>query len=154
MTALGNRVSQMVNGVKTGFQIDPAGLGSMVASFDASVALTAHYTYGLGLVSQVSATGTAAYYDFNNIGSTVGITGSDGRYFDKYSYSPSGTTQTVFASLANQFQFVGQLGVSEDAGGLYAMGARSYDPVTGQFLSPDPLGLAGSFINLRAVCSK
>ena len=62
----------------TNFQIDPTGLGNVVATFDGGGGLTAHYTYGLGLVSQVSASGSAAYYDFNNIGSTVGITGASG----------------------------------------------------------------------------
>ena len=42
------------------------GLGNCGRHFGAGGALTAHYTYGFGLVSQVSAAGTAGYYDFNN----------------------------------------------------------------------------------------
>src|SRR5208337_4030759 len=61
----GNRVTQTVNGVWTSFQIDPAGLGNVVATFAAGGALTAHYSYGLGLVSQVSPSGSAYYYDYN-----------------------------------------------------------------------------------------
>ncbi len=72
--ALGNRNAQTINGVTTKFEIDPTIGGVAVASLAAGGALTAHYTYGYGLVSQVSAAGTAAYYDFNNLGSTVGIT--------------------------------------------------------------------------------
>ena len=57
---LGNRVSQTVNGATTNFQIDPAGPG-VVAAFGGSGVynngggLLAHYTFGLGLTSQVDA---------------------------------------------------------------------------------------------------
>jgi RHS repeat-associated protein len=139
---LGHRTSQTVNGVATHFQIDPARLGNVVATFGGAGALTAHYTYGFGLVSQVSSTGIAAYYDFNKIGSTVGITGTRGTYINKYAYMPFGQTITVAATLANLFTFVGQFGV-RNGGGLLDMRARSYNPSTGQFMSPDAMGLSG-----------
>ena len=134
------------------FQIDPL-LGGVVASYSGAGSLISHFTYGLGLMSQVSASGTAAYYDFNNIGSTIGITGPNGSYLNKYGYLPSGAALTVFATLPNTFQFVGQASVSQEAGGLYSIGARSYDAATGQFLSPDPLGLVGGATDLREYAS-
>ena len=39
----------------------------------------AHYTYGLGLSSRVS-TGAAAYYDFDRLGSTAGLSNAAGTY--------------------------------------------------------------------------
>jgi RHS repeat-associated protein len=146
--AIGNRNSQTVNGVTTEFEIDPA-LGAPVASFGTGGALTAHFTYGLGLTSQVSASGTAAYYDFNNIGSTIGITGTNGTYVNQYSYLPFGQTTTIAAALANPFTFVGQAGVMNDGSGTFAMRARQLDPSTGQFVSNDPLGFAGGGPNVR-----
>ena len=44
--------------------IDPPA-GAILAQFDGGGNLLAHYTYGLGLVSQVSPGGSAAYYDFD-----------------------------------------------------------------------------------------
>ena len=76
---LGNRNSQTVGGVTTQLLIDPAGVGRVASTYTGSGSLIAHYIYGFGLVSQVSAAGSAAYYDFNLTGSTVGITGHDGR---------------------------------------------------------------------------
>ena len=83
-----------------------------------------------------AATGTAAYYDFNNIGSVVGITGSSGTYVNTYSYLPFGVTTTLTATLSNPFTYVGALGVLNDGTGLLNMRARSYDSTTGDFISP------------------
>ncbi len=147
---LGNRNSETVNGVTTQFLIDPTGLGDVVSTYTGSGSLTAHYTYGLGLVTQVSASGNAAYYDFNLTGDTVGITGATGSYVNKYSYLPFGQTTTITAALTNLFTFVGQFGVQSDGSGLYNMRAREYNSALGQFLSMDPLGLAGGSANVRS----
>ena len=121
---LGNRISQTVNGATTNYQIDPFGLGNVVATFTGSGSLTAHYTYGLGLISQVSAGGSAAYYDFNLTGNTIGITGATGSYVNKYSYLPFGQTTTLVAGLTNLFTFVGELGVMQDGANLFNMRAQ------------------------------
>ena len=78
---LGNRVSQNINGAVTNFQIDPAGLGNVVAAFSgtgvySNTGAPVHYTYGLSLVNQVTSAGAANYYDFSLTGNTVGITGA------------------------------------------------------------------------------
>ena len=54
---LGNRNSQTVNGTTTQFLIDPFGLGDVASTYSGSGSLIAHYTYGFGLTSQVSASG-------------------------------------------------------------------------------------------------
>src|SRR5262249_49762534 len=134
-------------------QIDPAGLGNVVATYGAGGALTAHYTYGFGLISQIGATGMAAYYDFNNIGSTVGLTGSSGTYVNEHEYVSFGQTITIVSGVSNPFTFVGQFGVENDGSGLQDMRARDYDSNTGQFVSDDPLNLAGGETNLRIYVS-
>ena len=146
---LGYQISSTVNGQTTNNLIDPFGLGNVAAQFNSSGNLVAHYTYGLGLVSQVSASGTSYYYDYNLQGSTVGITNAAGVYVNQYSYDPFGQVTTISAGIANPFTFVGQYGVSSDGNGLIYMRARHYDPTTGQFVSNDPLGLAGGDANLR-----
>jgi RHS repeat-associated protein len=146
---LSHRNSQTVNGVTTQFLIDPAGLGDVASTYTGSGSLAAHYTYGLGLVSQVGATGSAAYYDFTLAGNTVGMTGTAGSYINKYSYLPFGQTTTITAALANPFTFVGHSGVMQDSPGLFNMRAREYSTATGQFLSNDPLGLNGGDTNVR-----
>ena len=86
----------------------------MIGQINGSGGLIAFYTYGDdALVSQVDPSGSAAYYDFDIDGSTVGITGTSGTYVNQYTYDPFGQTTTVTASLENPFTYVGQFGVTE-----------------------------------------
>jgi RHS repeat-associated protein len=146
---LGNRNSQTVNGVATQFQIDPTGLGNLASTYTSGGSLIAHYTYGLALTSQVSAGGSAAYYDFDRTGNTIGITSATGAYVNKYTYLPFGQTTAVKSTLTNPFTYVGEFGVIQDGASLFNTRAREYSPVTGQFLSNDPLGLNGGDTNVR-----
>jgi RHS repeat-associated protein len=143
--ALGNRVASTVNGQRTEYLIDPTGLRNVVGEF-AGGAAVAHYTFGLGLTSRVDS-GGAAYYDFDAIGSTAGLSNAAGGYADHYSYLPFGEMQTATQALANPFQFVGRFGVMQEGNGLEFMRARFYSPDAGRFTSQDPLGLAGGSVN-------
>ncbi len=147
--ALGNQTTQTINGTTTQFLYDPTGLDTAVSSYTGGGSLVAHFTYGVGLVSQVSSTGSASYYDFNLTGSTVGITGSTGSYVNKYSILPFGQTTTIASALVNPFTFNGKWSVQTEGGGLFLMGMRSYDFLTGQFTSNDPYGIAGGDSNVR-----
>ena len=133
---------------QTNYLVDATGLENVVASYNGSGALIADYTYGLGLVSQTGPGGTG-YYDFDGSDNTVGITGAGGTYVNQYSYLPFGETTTVKATLPNPFTFDGQDGVMQIGANLFQMRARDYTPATGQFLSNDPLNLAGGSVNLR-----
>jgi RHS repeat-associated protein len=144
---LGNQISSTVNGTVTNNLIDPLSPGTILAQVTPGQS-PIEYAYGLGLVSQTVA-GVPAYYDFDRIGSTVGITNSSGTYVNQYSYQPFGQTTTERAGLTNPFTFVGQYGVTGDGNGLFEMTNRDYDPTTGQFVSDDPLGLRGGDINFR-----
>ena len=146
---LGYQISATVNGQTTNNLLDPFGLGNVAAQFNSSATLVAHYTYGLGLVSQVTASGNSYYYDYNLQGSTVGITNSAGVYVNQYSYDPFGQVTTISAGIPNPFTFVGQYGVSSDRNGLTYMRARYYEPSIGQFVSNDPLGLGGGDPDVR-----
>src|SRR5262249_467769 len=129
------------------------GLSNVAAQFNSSGNLITEYTYGLGLVSQFGASGTAYYYDFNLQGSTVGITNAAGAYVNQYSYDPFGRVTTIKTVISNRFTFVGQAGVTSEGSGLFGMRARNYDSTTGQFLSEDPTGLHSGDVNLRRYVS-
>ncbi len=145
--ALGFRVAATINGQTTQYLIDPTGLGSVVAQFNGSGNLLAHYTYGLGLTSQVNASNVPAYYTFDADGNTAALTGSAGT--NHYSYVPFGGTLIASGSVNNPFEFSGQFGVMTSGNGLLLMPARSYDPIMGRFMEADPIGIGGG-LNLYA----
>jgi RHS repeat-associated protein len=146
--ALGNLVATISNDQTTDNLIDPTGLGNLVGQYTSSGSLIASYTYGLGQVSQVTPDKTN-YYQFDALGSTVGLTNATSGLVASYSYLPFGGLLVSTGTVANPFTFVGQFGVSTDGSGLYDMAARSYDAMMGQFVSNDPSGIAGGDINVR-----
>src|SRR5262249_59653877 len=88
--AMGDRIAVVHNGVRTEYLVDPTGLGDVVAEYNSSGALVAHYTQGLGVTSRVDASGAAAYYDFDAVGNTTALTGAGGAILNSYSYLPFG----------------------------------------------------------------
>ncbi len=144
--ALGERVASTVNGQTTQYVVDPTGLGNVVGQYTGAGTLIADYTYGYGLVSQVTGSGSN-FYDFDGIGSVVGVTGSNGAIKNSYSYLPFGGSLSANQTVANPFQFVGLYGVQTDAAGLDAMQARYYSSGVGRFTSPDPAGLLSGDFN-------
>jgi RHS repeat-associated protein len=139
--ALGHRCAVTRDGKRTEYLVDPG--GNAVSEYDASGALVAHYTYGFSLISRVDSSGATAYYDFDVIGSTVGLTGSNGKYLNRYTYLPFGETISVMETIPNPFRYVGALGVQDDQNGLNFMRSRFYSPAQGRFTQPDPIGVAG-----------
>jgi RHS repeat-associated protein len=143
---LGNRVATIINGQKTEYLLDPTGLGDVVGEYDNNGNLVAHYNQGIGLVSRVDGS-SVDYYDADAIGSTVGLTGSDGSYVNRYSYLPFGEDLTKVEGVANPFEYVGQWGVMDEGNGLDFMRARFYDSSLGRFTAVDPIGLDGGDTN-------
>ena len=140
---LGNRIATIENGLRTDYLIDPTGLGNVAGEYAASGNLTAHFVHGLGLTSRLDAAGQAAFYDFDAIGSTAGLTGSSGNYVNAYSYLPFGESLTARETISNPFTYVGQLGVRHEGNGLDFMRARFFSPSDGRFINEDPIGHAG-----------
>ncbi len=70
-------------------------------------------------------------------GSTTALANASGQLATTYTYNPAGQATVSGGASTNPFQFAG---AQVQAGGLYSMGARPYDPATGTFTSPDPLG--------------
>ncbi|EDX85032.1 RHS Repeat family [Synechococcus sp. PCC 7335] len=144
--ALGNRTAATYDGIRTEYLIDPFGLGDVVAEY-IDGGLVAQYSHGIGLVNRDDGT-TDAFYDFNAIGSTAGLTDSTGTQLNSYTYTPFGSELFEIETVENSFEFVGQWGVSEEANGLDFMRARFYDNKDGRFNSTDPLGFASGDPNL------
>ncbi len=144
----GNRIASIQDGQRTEYLVDPFGLGDVVGEYDGSGDLIARYTHGLGLTSQVDTTGVAAYYDFDALGSTAGVSDLTGSYVNSYSYLPFGEDLSALKTLANPFEYVGQWGIMEEGNGLGYMRARYYVPTLGRFSTPDPLGILGGDANL------
>jgi RHS repeat-associated protein len=140
---LGNLVASTQNGQTTQYLVDPVGLGNVVGTYTGSGSLIADYTSGLGLTSAIPSGGQASYYDFDALGSTVGLTGGVGSYIDQYSYLPFGEGQASIETVPNPFTYVGEFGVMQEGNGLEFMRARFYSPSLGRFNSSDPLRLSG-----------
>jgi RHS repeat-associated protein len=139
--ALGHLSSTASNGSSTQYLVDPTGIGNVLATYDGTGNLLAHYVQGLGLTSQVSPSGVQAFYDFDAIGSTAGVTNSSGSYVNTYSYKPFGGYLADSGTLTNPFTFIGQYGVITGQDGILSMRARYYDVNPGRFISQDPLGI-------------
>jgi RHS repeat-associated protein len=60
-----------------------------------------------------------------------------------YGYDATGRVTASDGAFPNRFTFVGEHGVEDDGAGLYLMGRRHYDAVTGRFVQRDPVGFAG-----------
>ena len=147
--ALGNMSSSTTNGVETQYLVDPTGPGNTVSTYDSTGSLIADYVYGLGLTSQVGASGLSNYYDSDALGSIADQTGSSGIGSARSDYLPFGGT--INQPQGNgPFGFVGLYGVTAETNGLSSMGARFYDSSLGRFLNLDPLNVLGSGSNLYA----
>jgi RHS repeat-associated protein len=141
--ALGNLVQSTDNGAITRYLINPMGDGSVAAEYDGSGNLIADFTYGVGLISQVTASGIQEFYDYDATGSTAGLSGPSGNYLASYTYFPFGGIQSSTGTVSNPFQYDGEFGVMAAGTGLDYMRARFYSPTIGRFLNRDPVGLAG-----------
>jgi RHS repeat-associated protein len=99
------------------------------------------------LVSQ-RRSGATSYYLFDALGSTRQLAGSAGSVTDTYLYDSWGNVLAAAGPTVNWMRYVGRLGYYLDTDlAAYYLRARFYDPVSGRFLSQDPLGIDES-INL------
>ena len=141
--AFGDRMGTTQNGMTTQYLIDPMGLGNVVAALDVATGAITHFEYGLGLVAQINSTPSALYYDFDGLGSAIGISTSNGVYVNTYGYLPYGQMLIATGMIPNAFTFAGSWGLQTDDSGLTFMRARYYDASHGDFISDDPLGNQG-----------
>jgi RHS repeat-associated protein len=147
--ALGNLVATTQNGATTDYVNDPLSMSASgrsltsIAQMYVSGTLAATYDYGLGLAVAIDEEGEVSYFDTDLTGNVTGISGPSGSPSASYFYLPFGSVSQINGISQNVFLFSGSLGVTNAGGGLVDMRARYYDPQTGRFISPDPIGLLG-----------
>jgi len=141
---LENRVSRVKNSSEKRY------LPGMLGETDSSGNITVYYVYGLGLISMVSATNEFYYYHYDGTGNTVLITDSLGNAVNKYVYDEFGNLLEAEEAIPNAFRFGGAGGFTDENNGVVYMQGAYYDPITGRFISKDPIGLAGGDGNLYA----
>ena len=87
---------------------------------------------------------TTQYYHFDDLGSTLFLTGSDGTVTDKYTYDAWGNLTSHTGNTLQPYQYVGGLGYythyQDVVLGLLQLGVRFYDPQIGRFTQRDPVG--------------
>jgi RHS repeat-associated protein len=129
----GLRASQKISGVKAQLTWDVSG-GLPLLLYDG----TNYYLYGPeGLPFEQIASETATYLHHDHLGSTRLITNASGEAKGKYTYTPYGAVEEHTGSASTPLGFNGQY--RNESTGLIYLRARTYDPVTAQFLSVDPL---------------
>ena len=148
--AFGNRIATVHNGERTEYLLDPTGMVNVVGEYSAGGNQFLRYLHGNGLEGRTDHLGATAHFDFDSLGSTIGMTDASGQYVNRYGYLPFGQTLFRTETLENSFTFAGQFGIIEESNGLKSMRARFYDEALGKFLTTDPMGIASGNLNLLA----
>ena len=91
-----------------------------------------------GLPIERITSGNAYYHHHDQLGSTRVLTDSTGSVVGTYRYGPHGAFNKFTGTQGTQLGFAGQYRMHTGNQLIY-LRARTYDPVTAQFLSPDPM---------------
>lgn len=131
----------------TRFLYDP-GSYDLAAERDAAGSTTR--TYLPGGLGGTDATGSTQYLHRDALGSIQATTNAAGAVTSTFDYEPYGALKTQTGTPASALQFTGALG---DPTGLVHLRARQYDPTTGRFQTPDPLGGGYGYANANPCAS-
>ncbi len=146
----GRRVIKSASGVTTVFHYDVS--GRLIAETDAAGNLLVDYIYlegkPLAMVRMTGSTEAAYYYHNDHLGMPKTMTDSSRTVvwrvpFDAFGNELAGGIKTV----ENNLRFPGQYFDAES--GLHYNYFRDYDPKTGRYIEPDPVGIVGG-MNLYA----
>ncbi|MCF8063364.1 MAG: RHS domain-containing protein, partial [Deltaproteobacteria bacterium] len=104
------------------------------------------YRDGERIAMKVYGAQAGIYYFLNDhLGTPRMLVNADGRIVWQAAYLPFGETVLIKEEIQNPFRFPGQY--FDEETGLHYNYHRYYDPRTGRYLRPDPIGLIGG-INL------
>jgi RHS repeat-associated protein len=143
---LGQRANKEVDEVTTVFVYDFN--GNIVAESQPDGTIANEYLYmGSNRLARVDVgSGDLYYYSNNYLGTPLLLTDDTGKVVWDADYEPFGEAAVNAAStVVNNFRFAGQY--YDEETGLHYNYHRYYDPTTGRYLTPDPIGLVGG-INL------
>jgi RHS repeat-associated protein len=120
--------------------------GHLIAETNQSGQMIAEYIYlGDQLLAMIKPGNQAYYYHNDHLGTPQVLTDATGNIAWKAAYNPFGEATISVQAVENPFRFPGQYYDSET--GLHYNYFRYYDPTTGRYVTPDPIGLDGG-INL------
>ena len=134
----------------TNYLYDGVGMwANVIAEVDNSGNVLARYTQDLSLDRPFAElrSGTSSYYEQDGLGSVTSLSNAAGALANTYNYDSFGKLTASTGTLTNPFQYTGRDVDAESAINYYR--ARYYDPMTGRFLSEDPIRFAGG-INFYA----
>ena len=143
--ASGNRVGFTCSGGTWNYVYDPtAGIPAVIEEVAPSGSVYYIREPGGALIARVAGE-TIQYYNFDDLGSTLFLTGSDGTVTDKYTYDAWGNATSHTGSTSQPYQYVGRLGYYthyQDPGlGLMQLGVRFYDSQLSRFTQRNPVQL-------------
>jgi RHS repeat-associated protein len=145
--AAGQRVGREVDGrLVAGYLYNPS--GNVVAETNSAGSVVARYGYDqLGHLALVEEGGSTYDVVTNPNGNPLLVVNSkNGAIADAITYDVWGKITSETASGMIPFGFDG--GLVDPATGLVHLGARDYDPTTGRWTGPDPIGFAGGDADL------
>lgn len=120
--------------------------GHLIAETNQTGQMLAEYIYlGDQLLAMVKPGEIVYYYHNDHLGTPQILTNETGSIAWKAVYTPFGEAVVSIATVENPFRFPGQYYDQET--GLHYNYYRYYNPPTGRYLTPDPIGLEGG-INL------
>ncbi|MEH0018419.1 MAG: RHS repeat-associated core domain-containing protein [Desulfobacter sp.] len=142
--SLGQRTRKTVDGKTTLFHYDLFGNLIGESSPDGTFSMAYVYTDSTRLAALAMESTTqqdVAYYINDHLGTPVKMIDDDGRVVWDGVSLPFGRVSESLGEAQNHFRFPGQY--YDEEAGLHYNWHRYYDPVTGRYISPDPIGLAG-----------
>jgi RHS repeat-associated protein len=142
----GRRIEKSVTGTITRYLYD-ASSGAILLEYDGAGAVVRAYTYGLGVGDPLimESGGNAYFYLNDHLGTPQQLVDQSGAVVWSAVYDAYGEAYQDVALVENNLRFPGQYFDAET--GLHYNWHRYYDPSTGRYLTPDPIGLDGG-INL------
>ncbi|MCG8636066.1 MAG: DUF6531 domain-containing protein [Desulfobacterales bacterium] len=138
----GRRTRKTVNGTTTVYHYDLSGL--LIAESGTDGTVTREYVYldSRPLAMIVQNSGDQLYFYHNDhLGTPKALTDMTGTVVWQASHAPFGKAVVTVNTVENNLRFPGQYFDGET--GLHYNWHRYYDPMTGRYLTPDPIGLAG-----------
>jgi len=136
--ALNQRIKKTVQGQATIFHYDLQ--GHLIAETTESGTTLAEYIYlGDQPLAMIRPSEALYYFHNDHLGTPQILTNDSGTVSWKAAYTPFGEAVISVETVENPLRFPGQYYDSET--GLHYNWNRYYDPKTGRYLTPDPIGL-------------
>lgn len=142
--ALNQRMKKVTSAGTKIFHYDPQ--GKLITETNSSGQTLVEYVYlGDQPLAMIRPTEQAYCYHNDHLGTPRVLTNSTGAVAWKALYAPFGKVTITASTVENNLRFPGQYYDTET--GLHYNWNRYYDPKTGRYITPDPIGLEGG-INL------